>query len=103
MGFLDENHGVSPHNPTSHVYLIRFESPVGRSISVTELKKSYVYWIRQFILFNGKRHPNEMGKQEIEGYLNHLAYRRNVSASTQSGALNCDCFPLSYCFTLGNT
>ena len=29
-----------------------------------------------------------MGKQEIEGYLNHLASRRNVSASTQSGALN---------------
>ena len=29
-----------------------------------------------------------MGKQEIESYLNHLASRRNVSASTQSGALN---------------
>ena len=51
-------------------------------------EKSYVYWIRQFILFNDKRHPNEMGKQEIESYLNHLASRRNVSASTQSGALN---------------
>ncbi|MGD8914676.1 MAG: integron integrase [Candidatus Thiodiazotropha sp.] len=51
-------------------------------------EKSYVYWIRQFILFNDKRHPSEMGKQEIEGYLNHLASRRSVSASTQSGALN---------------
>ncbi|MCG7864759.1 MAG: phage integrase N-terminal SAM-like domain-containing protein [Candidatus Thiodiazotropha taylori] len=51
-------------------------------------EKSYVYWIRQFILFNDKRHPNEMGKQEIEGYLNHLVSRRNVSTSTQSGALN---------------
>ncbi|MCG7983774.1 hypothetical protein A3196_15450 [Candidatus Thiodiazotropha endoloripes] len=49
---------------------------------------SYVYWIRQFILFNDKRHPNEMGKQEIEGYLNHLASHCNVSASTQSGSLN---------------
>jgi site-specific recombinase XerD len=29
-----------------------------------------------------------MGKQEIENYLNHLAFRRNVSASNQSGALN---------------
>ena len=27
-------------------------------------EKAYVYWIRQFILFNDKRHPNEMGKQE---------------------------------------
>ncbi|MEJ2395844.1 MAG: phage integrase N-terminal SAM-like domain-containing protein [Candidatus Thiodiazotropha sp.] len=49
---------------------------------------SYVYWIRQFILFNDKRHPNDMGKQEIEGHLNHLATRRKVSASTQSGTLN---------------
>ncbi|MES9947184.1 MAG: site-specific integrase [Candidatus Thiodiazotropha sp.] len=46
-------------------------------------EKSYVYWIRQFILFSDKRHPNEMGKQEIEGYLNYLDSRRNVSASTQ--------------------
>lgn len=66
-------------------------------------EKSYVYWIRQFILFNDKRHPNDMGKQEIEGYLNHLASRRNVSASTQSGALNAIVFPLSYCFTTENT
>lgn len=51
-------------------------------------EKYYVYWIRQFILFNGKRHPSEMGQQEIEGYLNHLAPRRSVSASIQSGALN---------------
>lgn len=51
-------------------------------------EKSYVFWIRQFILFNDKRHPKDMGHKEIEAYLNHLAARRRVSASTQSGALN---------------
>ncbi|ODC02012.1 integrase [Candidatus Thiodiazotropha endoloripes] len=51
-------------------------------------EKAYVYWIRQFIFFNDKRHPKEMGKKEIEAYLNHLATKRRVSASTQSGALN---------------
>jgi len=51
-------------------------------------EKSYVFWIRQYILFHNKRHPNEMGQQEIEAYLNHMAARRNVSASTQSSALN---------------
>ncbi|MCG7961893.1 MAG: integron integrase, partial [Candidatus Thiodiazotropha taylori] len=51
-------------------------------------EKAYVYWIRQFIIFNDKRHPKEMGKKEIEAYLNHLATKRRVSASTQSGALN---------------
>ncbi|MES9941672.1 MAG: integron integrase [Candidatus Thiodiazotropha sp. 6PLUC2] len=38
--------------------------------------------------FNDKRHPKEMGQKEIEAYLNHLATKRRVSASTQSGALN---------------
>jgi integron integrase len=51
-------------------------------------EKSYVFWIRQFILFHNKRHPNVIGQQEIESYLNHLANWRSVSASNQSGALN---------------
>jgi len=37
-----------------------------------------------------------MGQQEIEGFLNHLATRRNVSASTQSSALNAIAFLYRY-------
>jgi site-specific recombinase XerD len=33
-----------------------------------------------------------MGQQEIEAYLNHMADKRNVSASTQSAALNAIAF-----------
>jgi len=33
-----------------------------------------------------------MGQQEIEAYLNHMAAKRNVSASTQSSALNAIAF-----------
>ena len=51
-----------------------------------------MFWIRQFILFHHKRHPKDMGQKEIEAYLNHLAARRRVSASTQSGALNAIAF-----------
>jgi site-specific recombinase XerD len=54
--------------------------------------KSYVLWIRQYILFHGRRHPEDMGQKEIEVYLNHLATKRCVSASTQSGALNAIAF-----------
>ncbi|MFQ5356485.1 MAG: phage integrase N-terminal SAM-like domain-containing protein [Mariprofundaceae bacterium] len=46
--------------------------------------QSYVFWVRQYILFHNKRHPREMGQQEIEAYLNYLANKRSVSASTQS-------------------
>jgi len=51
-------------------------------------EESYVRWIKQFILFNNKRHPAEMGKQEIERYLSHLVVNKNVAVATQSQALN---------------
>ena len=49
---------------------------------------SYVYWSRQYILFHKKRHPKELGARDIESFLNYLATKRRVSASTQSQALN---------------
>jgi integron integrase len=49
---------------------------------------AYVDWIRRFILFHNKRHPNEMGKAEIEAFLTHLAVNRNVAPSTQNQALS---------------
>lgn len=45
---------------------------------------TYVTWARKYILFHGKRHPKEMGKDEIGKYLNHLANVEHVSASTQN-------------------
>ncbi|UCF94281.1 MAG: phage integrase N-terminal SAM-like domain-containing protein, partial [Desulfobacterales bacterium] len=51
-------------------------------------EKSYVFWIKRFILFHGKRHPNELGKPEIEAFLSHLVMVSNVSASTQNQAFN---------------
>ncbi len=48
---------------------------------------SYLQWIKRFILFHGKRHPREMGEQEITAFLTHLAVAKNVAASTQNQAL----------------
>lgn len=50
-------------------------------------EKTYLYWIRHFILFNYKRHPETMGNPEIEQFLNYLAVHRRVSAATQNQAL----------------
>lgn len=49
---------------------------------------AYTGWIRRFILFNGKRHPETLGKVEIEAFLSDLAVERNVSAATQNQALS---------------
>ena len=51
-------------------------------------EKAYVGWIRRYILFHGKRHPAEMGAEEITRFLSALAIERNVAASTQNQALS---------------
>ncbi len=50
-------------------------------------EKSYVAWVRDYVVYHGKRHPREMGGPEIQQYLTHLAVQRRVAASTQNQAL----------------
>jgi site-specific recombinase XerD len=51
-------------------------------------EESYVTWIKRYILFHNKRHPNEMTSAEIEAFLTHLAVHQQVAASTQNQALS---------------
>lgn len=51
-------------------------------------ENTYISWIRQYILFNEKRHPSEMGAAEVEAFLTYLATTRHVSSSTQNQALS---------------
>lgn len=49
---------------------------------------AYMDWIKRFILFHGKRHPKEMGAEEVGKFLTYLAVERNVAPATQNQALN---------------
>lgn len=52
-------------------------------------EQTYCQWIRRYIYFFGKKtHPRDLGSQEIERFLSHLAVKRQVAASTQRQALN---------------
>ena len=51
-------------------------------------ENTYISWIRQYILFNEKRHPSEMGAAEVEAFLTYLATTRHVASSTQNQALS---------------
>lgn len=51
-------------------------------------ERTYVGWIRRFIVFHDKRHPREMGETEVVAFLSSLATARHVSASTQNQALS---------------
>lgn len=51
-------------------------------------EETYLDWVRRYILFHKKRHPLEMGAEEIRAFLIHLATERTVAASTQNQALS---------------
>ncbi len=51
-----------------------------------QTEEVYLYRIRQFIHFHGKRHPATLGAAEIQSYLTHLAVEGQVAASTQNVA-----------------
>ena len=73
-----------------------FLESIHRYMSVRRYSKrtieAYLYWIKYFIVFNRKRHPETMGAVEVEGFLTYLAVDRNVAAATQSVALNAIAF-----------
>ena len=48
---------------------------------------SYVRWVRQYVVFHGRRHPREVGADGVVRFLEHLAVAGSVSASTQNQAL----------------
>ena len=51
-------------------------------------EKTYIQWVREYILFHNKRHPREMGVTEINQFITHLVVDRKASASTQNQAIS---------------
>ncbi|WP_249268133.1 phage integrase N-terminal SAM-like domain-containing protein [Microcystis aeruginosa FBCC-A68] len=49
-------------------------------------EQTYLDWIKRYLLFHQKKHPREMGGEEIRAFLTHLAVDKNVAAATQNQA-----------------
>ena len=55
-------------------------------------EQAYVDWIRRFIVFHDRRHPDQLGAQHVEKFLTHLAVEGRVAGPMQNqvkGALLC--------------
>lgn len=50
-------------------------------------EEAYTAWVRRYIVFHGKRHPDELGEAGIRDFLSFLAVQLNVAAATQNQAL----------------
>lgn len=75
-------------NSTSSPFIEKVRGAIRVRHYSIRTEQSYIGWVKQFIVFNGKRHPAEMGDIEVSVFLTYLAQQRNVAASTQNQALN---------------
>jgi integron integrase len=50
-------------------------------------EEAYIKWIREFIIFNGKKYPTELDRTHVEKFLSYLAVEKQVAAPTQNQAL----------------
>ncbi|MDZ7414261.1 MAG: phage integrase N-terminal SAM-like domain-containing protein, partial [candidate division KSB1 bacterium] len=73
--------------PSSPKLLDRVRQTLRRKHYSYRTEQAYVHWIKRFILFHHKRHPQEMSTPEIEAFLTYLAVHERVAASTQNQAL----------------
>jgi hypothetical protein len=82
-----QSHSMSSqHQPPKLLEQVR-DAIRARHYSI-RTEETYLRWIKRFILFHGRRHPREMGGQEVQQFLSHLAVEGRVAASTQNQALS---------------
>ncbi|MCI0549738.1 MAG: integron integrase [Anaerolineae bacterium] len=51
-------------------------------------ERTYISWVRKYILHHNKRHPREMGVAEINDFITYIVNQKTVSASTQNQAIS---------------
>jgi len=79
---------MNTHKPHEKKLLDRVRDAIRAKHYSIRTEEAYVNWIKRFILFHNKRHPLEMGADEVEEYLTYLAVEQHVAASTQNQALS---------------
>jgi integron integrase len=50
-------------------------------------EQSYINWIKRYIFFHGKQHPQNLNENHISEFLTYLAVQKKVASSTQNQAL----------------
>jgi integron integrase len=88
LPLIPAQHLVGPPDPGRRLRLmeiVRRRLRERRYAARTE--EAYVYWIRRYIVENDRRHPSDLGEDDVARFLSVLALREQVAASTQNQAL----------------
>jgi len=83
-----ENTDANTETPKKPRLLELVRDAIRRRHYSRRTEQTYIHWIKRFIYFSERRHPAEMGSEEVTAFLNHLARERNVAANTKNQALS---------------
>lgn len=53
----------------------------------TTTQQTYIRWIREFIAFHDKRHPQTLSEKDVAQFITHIAVDKGLSYSSQNQAL----------------
>ena len=81
------SHGI-PSQPEAPRLLKQVREAIVSRHYRLRTEHTYVGWIKRFILLHDKQHPRDLGGQEVQQFLSHLAVAGHVAASIQSQALS---------------
>jgi integron integrase len=85
---IPKNALTQAENPAAKFSLLQQVRRTARAKGYSRrTEEAYVSWIRRFVLFHARRHPQTMGDAEIREFVTHLAVERNVAHATQNQAL----------------
>jgi len=91
LSYLKKRKGTGPQQQVRsnhHDLLVRLANEIRRRGYAWRTEQSYEQWICRYIIFCDGRSPGQTGSTEVKSFLEYLAIRREVSASTQNQALN---------------
>ncbi|WP_157890279.1 phage integrase N-terminal SAM-like domain-containing protein [Marinobacterium aestuarii] len=83
---MDDIPRLLPAQPVR--FMDRFRAFIRARQMAYRTEKTYCIWVRDFIRYHNKRHPESMGTTEVDAWLSHLANDRSVAINTQKTALN---------------
>jgi len=83
---MDDIRHAIPAGSTRFIHTIRKDLRDKGYAYKTE--KTYIHWIKRYILFHQKKHPQQLGTIHINQFLSFLGTEKYCSPATQRVALN---------------
>jgi hypothetical protein len=64
------------YGKTQKKLLVLVREAIRRKHYSKRTEEAYIYWIKRYIFFQNKRHPQEMSNTEVEAFLTDLTTKR---------------------------